>query len=145
MPARHRLQMALHGTVVILLGLLAGFPYAFVVTGAMQGEERAWRMAHSEGLQNGMLLLAVSGVAGLLVLDERRSRICAWSLIVAAYGNVIASVIGASTGTRGLELALPAANVVVYVLFVVAILGVLASLLLVAIGARNALLASDSR
>jgi hypothetical protein len=139
MNARNRLQMALHGTGVILLGLLAGIPYAMVVTGAMAGEERAWRMAHSEGIQNGMLVLAVAGVAGLLSLDDRKSKLCAWSLIAAAYGNVIASVIGAATGNRGLAPALPMANVVVYVLFIVAVVGVLTGLVLAAIGARNAL------
>src|SRR5262245_55437012 len=122
MNTKHRLQMAFHGIAVILLGLVAGFPYAFVVTGQMAGEERAWRMAHSEGIQNGTMVLAIAGVAGLLSLDERKSHLCAWAFIIAAYGNVIASVIGASTGTRGLELAMPVANVIVYFLFIVAVL-----------------------
>ncbi len=138
MNLRSRLQMALHGAGVILLGLLAGIPYALVVTGAMGGEERAWRMAHAEGIQNGLLLLAVAGIAGKLSLDERRATLCAWSLIVAAYGNVVASVIGAATGNRGLELSPPAANLVVYALFVVAVAGVLTGLVLVMIGARAA-------
>lgn len=139
MDSRHRLQMALHGALVILLGLLAGIPYALVVTGAMGGEERAWRMAHAEGIQNGMMMLAVAGIAGRLSLDARRSSLCAWSLIVASYGNVIASIVGASTGNRGLALAMPLANVVVYALFVVAIFGVLTGLGLVVQGARAAL------
>jgi len=139
MSPRHRLQMILHGTGVLLLGLLAGIPYALVVTGQMAGEERAWRMAHAEGIQNGMLVLAVAGAGGLLALSERGSRLCAWSLIAAAYGNVVASVIGASTGNRGLALAPPLANVVVYSLFIVAIVGVLTGLVIVARGARSAL------
>lgn len=139
MNTTQRLQLALHGTIVILLGLLAGFPYAFVATGMMAGEERAWRMAHAEGIQNGMLMLAVSGAAGHLVLGERRSRLCVLGLVVAGYGNVAASVIGAASGNRGLEFAPPVANVVVYLLFVVAVVGVVSSLVLVALGARDAL------
>lgn len=139
MNARNRLQMALHGTVVILLGLVAGIPYALVVTGAMVGEERAWRMAHAEGIQNGLLVLAVAGVGGLLTLDDRKSKLCAWSLIVAAYANVIASVVGAASGNRGLAPAPPLANVIVYALFVVAIVGVLTGLVIAARRARAAL------
>ncbi len=133
-----RRQMAFHGIAVIVLGLLAGIPYALVVTGQMAGEERAWRMAHGEGIQNGLLVLAVAGVAGLLALDEKKARLCAWSLVAAAYANVVASVIGASTGTRGLELALPVANVVVFALFIVAIVGVFTGLYVAARGARTA-------
>jgi hypothetical protein len=139
MNDRDRLGMALHGTVVILLGLLAGFPYALVVTGAMGGEERAWKMAHGEGIQNGLVILAVAGIGGRLALDERRSALCASALIAAGYGNVIASMIGAFSGNRGLAFALPVANLVVYFLFIVAIVGVLAGLGLVVSGARAAM------
>ncbi len=139
MNPKHRLQLALHGTWVILLGLAAGVPYALVVTGRLAGEERAWRMAHAEGIQNGLLMLAVASVAGLVHLDETRSKWCAWSLVVAGYGNVLASMIGASTGHRGLDLAMPLANVVVYGLFVVAIVGVVTALVILARGAHAAL------
>ena len=139
MNPRSRLQMILHGAAVILLGLAAGIPYALVVTGSLAGEERAWRMAHAEGLQNGMLLLAIAGVGGRLVLDDRRSAILAWSLIAAGYGNVLASVLGAVTGNRVLEAAAPAANAVVFALFVVAMGGVLTGLVLLVAGARAAM------
>lgn len=139
MNTRSRLRMILHGAAVILLGLAAGIPYALVVTGSLAGEERAWRMAHAEGVQNGMLMLAVAGIGGRLVLDDRRSAILAWSLIAASYGNVIASIVGAATGNRGLEAAAPLANVVVFSLFVVAMGGVLTGLALVVAGARAAM------
>lgn len=139
MTPRSRLQMVLHGAAVILLGLAAGIPYALVVTGSLAGEERAWRMAHAEGIQNGLMMLAVAGIGGRLVLDERRSGLLAWSMIVAGYGNVVASGIGAATGHRGLEAAAPVANMVVFALFVVAMAGVLTGLALVVAGARAAL------
>ncbi len=49
MDERLRHKMIFHGAVVILLGLLAGFPFAFVITEQMPGDVRAWRMAHLEG------------------------------------------------------------------------------------------------
>ena len=39
--------MLFHGVVVILLGLLAGIPFAFVISGELAGSVRAWRMAIS--------------------------------------------------------------------------------------------------
>jgi len=133
------MQMILHGAAVILLGLAAGIPYALVVTGSLAGEERAWRMAHAEGIQNGLLMLAVAGIGGRLVLDDRRSAVLAWSLIASGYGNVIAAAIGAATGNRGLEAAAPTANIVVFALFVVAMGGVLTALALVISGAKAAM------
>jgi hypothetical protein len=129
--------MVFHGAVVVMLGLLAGFPHAFVVTGQIAGEERAWRMAHLEGLLNGMIVLLAAALSGRLALSSRQHAWLAWSLIAAAYGNVIASVLGATFGVRGLALAPPATNVVMNLLFWVAIVGILAGVGLLIVGARN--------
>ena len=138
MDDRSCLNLIRHGAAVFLAGLLAGVPYALVITGAMAGEDRAWRMAHAEGIQNGLLLLAVAGIGGKLALDARKSRLASLGLIAAAWGNVIASVIGAATGNRGLEATGPAANLLVYGLFLVAIVGVFTGVGLVVAGAGNA-------
>ena len=134
-----RARLIYNGAIVILLGLLAGFPYALVVTGQMAGEERAWRMAHMEGLLNGMLALLAAGVWDAIVLSARQRRWLALSLIVAAYGNAVASILGASFGVRGLALGGPAMNSVVYLLFVIAIVGVLAGVVLLIRGGARAL------
>lgn len=134
-----RARLIYNGAIVILLGLLAGFPYALVVTGQMAGEERAWRMAHMEGLLNGMLALLAAGVWDAIVLSAGQRRWLALSLIVAAYGNVIASILGASFGVRGLALGGPLVNSVVYLLFVIAIVGVLAGVVLLVRGGARAI------
>ncbi|HZP42173.1 MAG TPA: hypothetical protein VFD84_11790 [Candidatus Binatia bacterium] len=135
----HRLRdtMIFHGAVVFLLGLLAGFPHAFVLTGQMIGSERAWRMAHLEGVMNGLLLLVVGAIADRLVFGRRRGAILAGSLIVAGYGNVVASILAAVWNVRGLRAEGPATNLVVWVLFVAAIVGVFVGLALVAMQARR--------
>ena len=138
MEPRLRARMVYHGAMVVMLGLLAGFPHAFVLTGQLAGEERAWRMAHLEGLLNGMLVLLAAAVSGWLVLSGAQQRWLVWSLVAAAYGNVIASTLGASFGVRGLDLAGPPANVVMNLLFWVAIVGVLVGVGLVIAGARGA-------
>jgi hypothetical protein len=138
MEPRLRARLVFHGAVVVMLGLLAGFPHAFVLTGQLVGEERAWRMAHLEGLLNGMLMMLAAAVAGSLVLTGSQQSWLLWSLVAAGYGNVIASVLGASVGVRGLALAGPPANVVMNLLFWLAIAGILAGVGLLIAGARAA-------
>ena len=139
MDPRLRARMVYHGAIVVMLGLLAGFPHAFVLTGQLAGEERAWRMAHREGLLNGMLVLLTAAVSGSLVLSARQQTWLVWSLVAAAYGNVIASTLGATFGVRGLGLAGPPMNAVMNLLFWVAIVGVLVGVGVLIAGARAAL------
>jgi hypothetical protein len=130
-----RASLVLHGVVVIVLGLLAGFPYALVVTGDLQGEVRAWRMAHLEGVLNGLVLIGVGAAGSLIALGARQASWLFWSLLVAGYGNVVAATIGASFGVRGLTASGPAANLLVFTLFTAAIVGVFVGLALAGLGA----------
>ena len=127
--------MIFHGAVVILLGLLAGFPYALVVTGSLAGSERAWRMAHLEGVLNGLLVIVVAAVWDRLALDGWKRDVLAWSLVLIAYGNVVASVIGATFAVRGLEPGGSPSNTLVYLLFMMAVVGIVVGIGLVAEGA----------
>jgi hypothetical protein len=133
-----RASLIFHGAIVIILGLLAGFPYALVLQGQMEGEPRAWSMAHLEGVLNGLLCLGAAGAFGKLALSAGQMRVMTWSFILMAYGNVVASVIGAVTGQRGLELAGPMSNMVVFALFMIAVVLVLVALGLLAYGSRPA-------
>ena len=139
MEPRLRARLVFHGAVIVMLGLLAGFPHAFVLTGQIAGEERAWRMAHLEGLLNGMLAMLAGAVSGSLVLSPQQQGALVWSLVAAGYGNVIASVLGATFGVRGLAFAGPPANLVMNLLFWVAIVGILAGVGLLIAGARGAI------
>jgi hypothetical protein len=131
-------RMAFHGAVAIILGLLAGFPYALVVTGALAGTERAWRMAHMEGVTNGLVVLAVAALLPRLALGEGARRLLAASLVVTAYANTAAATLGAATGERGLAFGGTVANSVVFLSFTVAIVTVFLGLGLVVQGARRA-------
>src|SRR5262245_14415932 len=131
-------KLIVHGAGVIFVGMLAGLPYALVLTGDLTGSERAWRMAHLEGALNGIVLLAVAGVADRLALSGRAATFLAWALIVTAWGNVVASIIGASLDVRGLAPGGTVGNTIVYLLFLVAVIGILVALVLVGVGARAA-------
>jgi len=129
--------MVFHGVVVLLLGLVAGFPYALVISGDLPGEVGAWRMAHLEGVLNGLLVVGVAAAGGLITLAQRQQRWLEVSLVFAAYANVVAAVIGASFGVRGLQPTGPFSNFVVFALFTLAVVAVLFGLGLAAVGARR--------
>ena len=130
-------RVIFHGAVVVLLGLAAGFPFAFVILGTMAGDQRAWRMAHLEGVLNGVVMFAVTAVSGRLALSGGLQTLLAWCLVVTGYGNVVASILAASLGVRGLEAGGSVGNTVVYVLFVVAVVTITVAMALLAFGARR--------
>lgn len=136
-----------NGAIVFLIGMAAGFPFAFEILGRfelwplpfviefdMPGDYRGWRMAHLEGILNGLLLIGVAAVAPRLALSPRAGAIVFWALVVTAWGNMIASTLGPLTETRGLAFG-GVANSIVYLLFVAAIVGVIWAMILVARGA----------
>lgn len=140
MPQHLRSRLIFHGSVVFLLGMLAGFPFAFVliaeqspdVTTSIPGTVRAWRMAHLEGALNGMILIVVAAATGHLTIGARGQSIILYGLIVTAWGNIIASINSALTGGRGLSFNGFTMNSLTYVLFMAAIFAVLASFTLIA-------------
>ena len=148
MSERLRSLLVAHGALVFLAGLIAGFPFAFHILGRVElwpipgsldiqipGDYRGWRMAHLEGILNGLLLLGVAATGSLLRLSERAAGWAAWGLIVCGWGNVIASFIGPLAGVRGLSFTGLGWNTVVFLLFMVAIVAVLVAMSIVARGA----------
>jgi len=148
MTDRQRATLVAHGTMVFLLGLLAGFPFAFEilqrvelwpVPGAISfdppGDLRGWRMAHLEGMLNGLVLFAVAGIAPVLHLDAGAARTVVVALLVTAWGNTVASIIGPLTETRGLAFG-GFWNSTVYLLFVAAIIGIVTALVVILRAAR---------
>lgn len=137
LDARLAGRLVLHGALVVLAGLLVGFPYAMVVTGELAGEERAWRMAHLEGVLNGLLMLAAAAVGGRVALAVGEQRALVVGLLLAGWGNVVAATLAAIFRVRGLEPAGPLANLAVFSLFSAAVVGVLVAVALLAIGAAR--------
>jgi hypothetical protein len=145
-----RARLIAHGALVFLVGLLAGFPFAFYELGklalwpvpgqvavSLPGDVRAWRMAHLEGILNGLMLFAVAALWSHIRLRQGEQRLLFWSLLVTAWGNIIASAIGPVFGGRGLEFGGGVANSLMYLLFVAAVVGVIAAMVLIFVGARR--------
>lgn len=104
MTKRDAMQVAFHGAVAFLLGLLAGIPLAELVEGEATVEARhAWTVAHDTLILFGVLLLAVAGVGQSLVLGAGASRALLAALAVSVYASVVPLLVGPATGTSGLR------------------------------------------
>jgi hypothetical protein len=135
MTSRGAAGLTLHGLLVLFLGLLCGIPFGTaIVSGWGDDAARAWKLAHLEGLQNGILLLALAGASRWMLLSSRQQSIVVWGAILAAWGNVIGAAIGALTGYRGLAPQGPFANWVVFVAFMFGMWGVLLAVPVAAAG-----------
>jgi hypothetical protein len=125
--------LAAHAAIVLFIGLAVGFPFATTTTGG--GDVRAWRMAHMEGLLNGLLMLAAAAASPLLVLGARAQSVLYWTLIITGYGNALASWLAAGSGERGLAAGGSLANNVVFGGFMIAVVAVIVALVMLVIGA----------
>lgn len=143
MTERMRALLVAHGAALFLLGLASGIPFAIELLQRFElwplpvsipmdipGDARGWKMAHLEGILNGLTLFAVAGTAHLLKFTPRGAWIAWWGAVSAAWANTIASIIGPLTETRGLAFG-GVWNSVVYLLFVIAIFGIVAAMIAV--------------
>lgn len=84
-------QLALHGCIVLLIGLLAGigFSYAAATAEVTSDLYKNWKFAHLEGVINGIMVLAVAGVWHKI--DSRCPVLATgkWLLLIGAYCNAI--------------------------------------------------------
>jgi len=140
MPTRHHSLLIGHGALIFILGLAAGVPFLWALDavaaggGAVEAEAlRAWRMAHLEGTLNGMMMIAVAAAAKQLTLGEGRSSIITWGLIATGWGNILASFVSGMTGGRGLAFTGIDWNTLTFTLFSIAIVGVIAAFVVLAL------------
>ncbi|HUQ00524.1 MAG TPA: hypothetical protein VM093_08705 [Aeromicrobium sp.] len=117
MTDRARRQLALHGSVVLLLGLLAGIGFSYAATTASVDSDlyKNWHFAHMEGLLNGLLVLAVAGAWPAIDNGRPVATVGKWLLIVGAYANAIGpSITALVIGHRVIEPHTTLEAVVVY-------------------------------
>lgn len=108
-------MLIFHGTVVLLIGLLAGFPFLFgIVRSAPSRSVDAWRAAHTGLSSTGVMAIAMGAALGLWQADNTAVEVVTWGITIGAYGIALAMTLAAATGSRGLVAGGPAANHIVY-------------------------------
>jgi len=128
--------MLFHGAIVVCMGLLFGLPFGVAVT-AGWGEEsvQAWRVAHAGMVAVGLMLIAIGAALRNLVLGQRRTSWLVWSLVASAYAFTLAVLIRGIAGVKGFQ---PTGPILNWVAFVSNVVGILGSLMGVALTVRGA-------
>ncbi len=96
------LHYFLNGLIVLLVGLLGGFPFASAIK-RKNGKEVAWRVVHSGSSMAGIMLIAIGVVVDYLCINPLLNCIIFWGIISSTYLFVIAMVLAAITGERGID------------------------------------------
>jgi len=124
-----------HGALLIFCGGAIGFGFLFFLLGRvtlwpipgsleiqLPGTYDAWRMAHLEGIINGLALWLMAAILPLVPLSVRGLRRSANGLIVVAWTFVVASLLDPLfPNSRGLAYGGPATNQVAFFLFYVGV------------------------
>jgi hypothetical protein len=115
MPTRLRALLFLNGVGLFLLAISIGWIWFFAllhrivlwpmpidIPVTIPDDGRAWRMAHMEGITQGLLLMAF-GIGGQFMrLSPRQYLWLFWSSLVTAWLFTVPTIFNAIFGTRGL-------------------------------------------
>lgn len=94
-----QLQFALHGSIVLLYGLVGGLFFARAIR--LGRGEVAWRVVHAGGCSAGAMLLAIAVPSQWVTLGPALQNIMAMGLIAGIYLFCVGMVIAAVWHTRG--------------------------------------------
>lgn len=127
MEPRRRTVLALHGAILLVVGMVAGVPYGQAIVNHWgEASVQAWKLAHLEGLTNGLLVLAVGGIGGVLVLGERAQKTLVATLLVGGWANTLGGIVAALVGARGLDPNGPPENWLVFPIWMLGLLPLVA-------------------
>jgi hypothetical protein len=96
-------HLIFHASIVLLLGLLFGAPYAKAIKrNAAAQVVNSWRVAHLSIPIGATLMLAVAAILGHLEVSDGLKWTLASLLIVSSYAFCLSTPLAAITGDRGL-------------------------------------------
>ena len=116
MPERMRTLFFFNGVGLLTLAVVIGWIWFFTLLGrivlwplpidipiSVPDDGRAWRMAHMEGVTQGLMLMAFGAGGRFLCLSARQFKVFFWSALVTAWLFTIPTIFNALFGTRGLS------------------------------------------
>lgn len=134
---RLSIYLALHGAVVLAVSLVAGLLLHRAVR--LQGDVAAWHLAHAGGSGRGVLLIAVAAVLRWVSLPAWQLSVFAWLLLFFVWTSMVAMVLAAASGERGLGWKGSAISRLVFGLYVVGAVAVFPAAFLLVAGLVRAL------
>jgi hypothetical protein len=117
MPERTRALLFLNGLGLMTAALLSGWSWFFSLLGRIvlwpipghidfifPKDDRAWRMAHMEGLTHGLFLMALAFGGSYILQSDFKHKLFFWSAITTAWLFTLPAMVNPFFGTRGLEM-----------------------------------------
>ena len=113
---RYQLKAIIHGSIVILIGMLAGIMLTFSVLGEISfwpvfsmtidvpGSTSMWRGAHTGPIMNGLMCIVLAGALSFVNADIKSARNICNSLVLMVWGNTIFYIARMWGTNRGLAL-----------------------------------------
>ncbi len=99
-PAGH---LSFYGLLFLMIGLLTGVPLWVAITkGEKRGVVRAWRVAHTTIVMDGIMLICLGLLLQGLSISESAAWTAVWALVSSGFGFALAMITGAWKGIRGL-------------------------------------------
>ena len=129
-----------NGSVVIMVGLLLGFPLRSAIVSKNEAAVNAWRVAHSVLVMEGLMMLIIGLIIPYLILDRLAIWVLVSSLVASGYGFVVAFTLGAWKGIRGLTAKPFGLNTLLFGAHLIGALGSLTGIAIVIYGSLEAIL-----
>ena len=121
------------GFLFFLLGEIRLWPFPGTISLQLPGSVKAWRMAHLEGVINGLILWLTALLLPLLPFSWVASRRVANGMIAVGWLFTLASLIDALfPNSRGLAMGGPWTNSLAFLMFYVGVLIVMAVMAIIA-------------
>ncbi len=95
------LHYFLHGLVILMIGLVAGFPFASAIK-HKNGKEVAWRVVHSGASVAGTMLIAIGALINRLSLSSVHQSLIFYGIVLSTYILVLGMGLAAISGERGI-------------------------------------------
>jgi hypothetical protein len=115
MPSRTRALLFLNGIGLFVLAISIGWVWFFAllqsivlwplpidIPVSIPDDGRAWRMAHMEGITQGLLLMAIGLGGQFMRLSARQYVWLFWTSLVTGWLFTVPTIFNAMFGTRGL-------------------------------------------
>ncbi len=134
---RLAIHLALNGALVLTISLFAGlFLYLAILK---EKEQAAWHLLHAGGTGRGVMLLALAAIIKYPVLPFWQLSTTAWLFIFFTWTSMLAMLIRAVTGERGLRCQGTLANKLVYIFYALGTVAIFPAIALLIYGLLMAL------
>jgi hypothetical protein len=134
---RWTLHLALHGTLALLVSLVAGLLLHRAIR--LDRPVAAWHLARAGTSGRAVMLIALAAIVHIIVLPPVALAVFVWLMLAFVWTSVAAMVLAAATGDRGLTWSGSIINRTVFALYVASAVTVFPAAFLLLTGLVRAL------